>query len=89
MNPLSNLQKDELKQLLLEQKASLTKLLENSDNYGLASSLKETSGELSNYDNHPADTATDLFEKSKDLALNENTEMHLREVNEALLRIDS
>jgi YteA family regulatory protein len=89
MNPLSKLQKDELKQLLLEQKASLTKLLENSDNYGLASSLKESSGELSNYDNHPADTATDLFEKSKDLALNENTEMHLREVNEALLRIDS
>ncbi|QGQ95794.1 molecular chaperone DnaK [Paenibacillus psychroresistens] len=89
MNPLSKLQKAELKQLLLEQKSSLSKLLENSDNYGLASSLRESSGELSNYDNHPADNATDLYEKSKDLALNENTEMHLAEVEEALSRIDS
>jgi YteA family regulatory protein len=89
LNPISKLQKAELKQLLLEQKTSLTKLLASSDNYGLASALKESSGELSNYDNHPADNATDLFEKSKDLALNENTEMHLREVNEALSRIDS
>jgi YteA family regulatory protein len=89
MNPLSKLQKDELKQLLLEQKTILTKRLENNDNFGLAASLKESSGELSNYDNHPADNATDLFEKGKDLALNESTESNLHEINEALGRIDS
>jgi YteA family regulatory protein len=89
MNPLSILQKAELKQLLLEQKTNLTKRLENSDNFGLASSLKESHGELSYYDNHPADTGTELFEQGKDLALNENTETNLREVNDALSRIDS
>jgi YteA family regulatory protein len=89
MNPLSLLQKDELKQLLLEQKANLTKRLINSDNFGLNASIRESTGELSNYDNHPADIATELFEKSKDLALNENTETNLREINDALSRIDS
>jgi YteA family regulatory protein len=89
MNPLSVIQKAELKQLLLELKTNLTKRLENSDNFGLASSLKESPGELSYYDNHPADTGTELFEQGKDLALNENTETNLREVNDALSRIDS
>lgn len=89
MKLLSKLQKEELRQLLLKQQANLTKRLENSENFGLASSLGESSGELSNYDNHPADNATDLFEKSKDLALNENTEEKLREVIEALVIIHS
>jgi YteA family regulatory protein len=89
MKSLSKLQKAELKQLLLKQQTNLSNQLENSDNYGLASSLGETSGDLSNYDNHPADNGTELFEKSKDLALNENTEANLREVTEALVIIDS
>jgi YteA family regulatory protein len=89
MNSLTNEQKQELKQLLFEQKNNLTKRLESNDNIGLSSSLRESTGELSYYDNHPADTATELFEQGKDLALNENTEAHLREVNEALSNIDS
>ncbi|MEX2462514.1 MAG: TraR/DksA C4-type zinc finger protein [Paenibacillaceae bacterium] len=89
MKSLSKSQKNELKQLLLEQQANLTKRLANSNNFGLASSLHESPGELSNYDNHPADNGTELFEQGKDLALNENTEAHLREVNEALAVIDT
>jgi YteA family regulatory protein len=89
MNSITNEQKQELKQLLLEQKSNLTKRLKSSHNFGLASSLRESTGDLSYYDNHPADTATELFEQGKDLALNENTEAHLREVSEALTNIDS
>jgi YteA family regulatory protein len=89
MKTLSKSQKNELKQLLFEQQANLTRRLANSDNFGLASSLKESPGELSYYDNHPADTGTELFEQSKDLALNENTEENLREVEEALAIIDT
>jgi YteA family regulatory protein len=89
MNPLSKLQIEELKQLLLEQKDNLTHRLASSDNFGLKSSLRESTGELSAYDNHPADIATELFERSKDLALNENTEANLREVTEALATIGS
>jgi YteA family regulatory protein len=89
MNSITNEQKEELKLLLQEQKSNLTKRIESSHNFGLASSLRESTGELSYYDNHPADTATELFEQGKDLALNENTEAHLREVNEALANIDS
>lgn len=31
-------------------------------------------GELSSYDNHPADTGTELFEREKDIALNDHAE---------------
>ncbi|MHA6253047.1 TraR/DksA C4-type zinc finger protein [Oceanobacillus sp. CAU 1775] len=49
---------------------------------------KEVSGELSNYDNHPGDLGTELFERSKDLALNEHAEKELEDINEALHAIE-
>lgn len=44
----------------------------------------EVSGELSSYDNHPADLGTELFERSKDYALSERAEKELEEINQAL-----
>lgn len=44
---------------------------------------QEVSGELSNYDNHPGDQGTELFERSKDLALNEHAEKELEDINKA------
>ncbi|WP_345739450.1 TraR/DksA C4-type zinc finger protein [Virgibacillus salarius] len=49
---------------------------------------QESVGELSNYDNHPGDTASELFERSKDLALNEHAERELEEINAALHAIE-
>ncbi|WP_096270919.1 TraR/DksA C4-type zinc finger protein [Paucisalibacillus globulus] len=59
------------------------------DHYGLSLELlKESMSELSNYDNHPADHGTELFERQKDIALNEHAEKELEEINEALHAIE-
>ncbi|MCM3399028.1 TraR/DksA C4-type zinc finger protein [Oceanobacillus profundus] len=55
------------------------------DHFGMKYEFaQETSGELSNYDNHPSDTGSELFEREKDLALNEHAEKELEEINKAL-----
>ncbi|HLR40031.1 MAG TPA: TraR/DksA C4-type zinc finger protein [Virgibacillus sp.] len=59
------------------------------DHFGMAYEFSQESiGELSNYDNHPADHGTALFERGKDLALNEHAEKELEEINEALHAIE-
>ncbi|SES97449.1 transcriptional regulator, TraR/DksA family [Oceanobacillus limi] len=50
--------------------------------------VKESMSELSNYDNHPADLGTELYEREKDVALNEHAEQELEEINEALHAIE-
>src|SRR5699024_9723026 len=49
---------------------------------------QESLGELSNYDNHPADTGTELFERGKDIALHQHREKELEDINEALHAIE-
>lgn len=49
---------------------------------------KESVGELSNYDNHPGDMGTEMFERGKDIALNEHAETELEEINESLHAIE-
>ena len=39
--------------------------------------------------NHPADTATETFERQKDVALNENIDGMLTQIENALLKIDA
>lgn len=51
--------------------------------------LKDATGELSSYDNHPADAASDSFERGKDFALREDATLKLRAVEEALRKIDA
>ncbi len=45
--------------------------------------------ELSDYDQHPADTATDTFERERDLGLLDDLEAEFRELEAALGRIDA
>lgn len=78
---LNDMQKSILKEALLEMKDQ-SKTLEN-ETY-LKKGIKETSGELSMYDNHPADMGTALFDREKDLALHEHAESELGKVNLAL-----
>lgn len=49
--------------------------------------LKESVGELSGYDNHPADLGAETFEREKDLGLMGNAKALLMKVNHALDRI--
>ncbi|UZJ77889.1 TraR/DksA C4-type zinc finger protein [Fictibacillus sp. KU28468] len=51
--------------------------------------IKESVSELSSYDNHPGDLGTELFERQKDIALNELNESELKSIHQALERIDA
>lgn len=44
--------------------------------------------ELAHYDQHPADGASDTFEREKDLSILESLEAELAEIEAALARID-
>ena len=49
--------------------------------------LNESVGELSSYDNHPADLGSETFEREKDLGLKGNAKVMLMKVNHALDQI--
>lgn len=88
MSHLTEQEIRELKLQLLEEKISLERRFDHNENYGLSISFFQNTGELSMYDNHPADTATEMYERSKDIALNEHSEFHLLQVDEALAHIE-
>ena len=51
-------------------------------------SEEDSSSELSHVDNHPADIATDIFEREKDFSILEQVEAELDDVERALHRLD-
>ncbi|MDF2569962.1 MAG: dksA [Sporomusa sp.] len=61
-------------------------ILQLEDN-GLRSALSNTTGELSTYDNHPADLGSETFERGKDLGLQDNERVLLSSVERALEKI--
>ena len=49
----------------------------------------DESSELADYDQHPADSASDTFEREKDFSILEELEAELAELEAALARIDA
>jgi len=87
--PLTPDQMQTLRRTLMEMKKETEHVLRHGDHFGTDSEMiKESMGELSNYDNHPADDGTTLFEREKDLALNEHAQRQLEEIERALRAID-
>ncbi|MFC4076512.1 TraR/DksA C4-type zinc finger protein [Salinithrix halophila] len=86
---LTKEQKEGLKRQLEEEKRRLVKKLSDNHHYGMEEGMNNSIGELSGYDNHPADIGTELYERGKDLALNEEDEEQLEEVEMALMRIEA
>jgi YteA family regulatory protein len=79
----------QLKQRLINRKKDIHQQLERNDHYNLHEAhANETVGELSNYDNHPGDTGTELYEREKDIALNEHSEKELNEIDHALSQME-
>ncbi|GAA3403985.1 TraR/DksA C4-type zinc finger protein [Paenibacillus hodogayensis] len=87
MRALTEEQRSALKDVLEQERRSLEQRLADNGHYGLSDSLGSGTGELSAYDNHPADLGSELFERGKDIALNEHDEHHLIDINDALERI--
>ncbi|GAA0431435.1 yteA family sporulation protein [Lentibacillus halophilus] len=80
---MTNDQLTQCKHALLERQNELINQVQ--EHFGTSLELtKESMGELSNYDNHPGDMGTELFERQKDVALNEHAEKELADINAAL-----
>lgn len=79
---LSTERLNECKQLLVKRQGEM--IAQVQDKFGLIASQTDAVGELSSYDNHPADLGTELFERGKDFALHEHAEKELEAINEAL-----
>ncbi|WLR41203.1 TraR/DksA C4-type zinc finger protein [Bacillus carboniphilus] len=75
---------------LLNRQEEVKKQLKENDHFGLERSLgQESTGDLSLYDNHPADSGTELYEREKDIALNDHCKEQLHEIENALERINN
>jgi YteA family regulatory protein len=86
---MNSQQLEELRELLKKEQKEVDEMLTHNDNFGMElASVHESLGELSSYDNHPADHGSELFEREKDLALSDHEEKHQHELEEALKRID-
>jgi YteA family regulatory protein len=82
---LSNQQLSQLKDQLQQSKEDLNhRLSENNDLNLKDSILRDSSFELSAYDNHPGDEGTELFEREKDIALYEHYRNEIRDIENAL-----
>jgi RNA polymerase-binding transcription factor DksA len=55
----------------------------------LGTSENDGMSELADYDQHPADTASETFEREKDLSILEQLEAELAELQAALERVDA
>lgn len=75
------------KKALLLEKEKIEENLKTNPSFQLTDSLQGSTGELSLYDNHPADLGTEMFERGKDLALKSLRNERLEEIVHALHRI--
>lgn len=71
---------------LKREKARLDEVIRGLEQDGLNEAMTESSGELSTYDNHPADLGSEMFERSKDTALRDNTMVLRQSIEHALTR---
>lgn len=81
-------QYEHFKRVLLQEKQELEKSIQARETQDRATH-SESIGELSLYDNHPGDVATELYEREKDFGLLEFAHKQLDDVNYALSRIDA
>jgi YteA family regulatory protein len=87
MNQLTDKQLQTLKDRLTEEKNELQRHFEINGTSGEKLNA-DSGGELSSYDNHPADMGTETFERERDHAIDENLDQKLAAVEAALQRID-
>jgi len=87
---ISSQQLAEFRSQLLKEKKELETEFHVNDSFGFDwQHPHESVGELSSYDNHPADEGTELYEREKDLALKEHATHRLDNINRALTAMDN
>ncbi|WP_407270340.1 TraR/DksA C4-type zinc finger protein [Radiobacillus sp. PE A8.2] len=74
---------DQAQHILIQEKQELVNRLQ------LREGANKPTGELSNYDNHPGDQGTALYDQEKELALHGHAKHKVEEINDALKKIES
>ena len=76
------------REVLLAERTRLLAELEEIESRTARTADAERATELSSYEDHPADLASETFEREKDLAIAESVESLLNQVNTALEKVD-
>lgn len=82
------------KDMLLKEKSRVENIIERVDDNSVYDternhvSMRESTGELSAYDNHPGDMGSEVFTEEMNMNLRDNEKSRLYEINMALERID-
>lgn len=85
----TNKQIDTLKYELLSQKEQLQNRINQDEENWFDTSQTDTVGELSAYDNHPADMGTELFERQRNMAIDSHAETEIEKIDNALQAIEN
>lgn len=72
---------------LMDEKKRLLESVSRIEKTGLGDTMANSTMELSMYDNHPADIADQVLERSKDLALRDNANILIENIDTALDKI--
>ena len=86
---LTEKQIETLKNMLIEQKNDAEVVMEKADGLLDKGSMRDAVDELSTIDNHPADLATELYEREKDIAIKAHEDDALEKVDAALEAIEN
>lgn len=73
---------------LLNRQHELIDKLQNDQSYPSIVTAKESVGELSTFDNHPADMGTELYNQAMDMTMKDRAEQELNDINKALYAIE-
>lgn len=76
------------RQRIAQERARLQRSVDALNESGLLMSQGDAYGEMSLYDNHPADAGSETFEREKDLGLRLSNEARLRKLDHALMRLE-
>ncbi|MCL2336567.1 MAG: TraR/DksA family transcriptional regulator [Firmicutes bacterium] len=79
---------EHFRQALEQEKRRNVQLLRQIDDGVLNTSLADSLEELSAYDQHPADIATEVFERTKEVSLRRDVQIRLNAIDHALTCLD-
>ncbi|MCB2297118.1 TraR/DksA C4-type zinc finger protein [Clostridium tagluense] len=77
------------KKRLISEKSRVQSLINQLKQNGVVNSNSEIASEISFYDNHPSDTATEIFDIEKGLALKANEMSIIKKIQNALKSIEN
>jgi DnaK suppressor protein len=80
---------EKFRKRLLEERARVEQQLHRVEALDSSIDQKDELGEPSGYDQHPADVATNTFERERDQAIEESMRDELKQIDEALEKIEA